>query len=78
VPGWQGKLKGPLVKVSVRIPKELHDLIAEGRMASAVDLIRKASEGFGVADGHRYAANVVIPADKKDVLLKNADTFAKP
>lgn len=78
VPGWQGKLKGPLVKVSVRIPKELHDLIDEGRMASAVNLIRKASEGFGIADGHRHAANVVIPADKKDILLKNADTFAKP
>jgi len=78
VPGWQGKLKGPLVKVSVRVPKELHDLIDEGRKASAVNLIRKASESFGIADGHRYAANVVIPADKKDILLKNADTFAKP
>jgi single-stranded DNA-specific DHH superfamily exonuclease len=78
VPGWQGKLKGPLVKVSVRVPKELHDLIDKGKMQSAVDLIRKASEGFGIADGHKYAANVVIPADKKDTLLKNADMFAKP
>lgn len=75
VPGWPGKLKGPLVKVSVRVPKELHGSIDKGRMASAVNLIRKASEGFGIADGHRYAANVVIPADKKDILLKNADTF---
>jgi len=77
VPGWQGKLKGPLIKVSVRVPKELHELIDKGKMSSAVDLLLKASEGFGVADGHKYAANVVIPSDKKDVLLKNADAYAK-
>jgi len=45
-------------------------------MPNAVDLIKQASEGFGVADGHKYAANVVIPADKKDVLLKNAEAHA--
>ena len=77
VPGWQGKLKGPLVKVSVRVPKTLHELIDKGEMPSAVDLVRNASEGFGLADGHKYAANVVIPPDRKDVLLKNADALAK-
>jgi single-stranded-DNA-specific exonuclease len=77
VPGWQGKLKGPLVKVSVRVPKDLRELIDKGKMTSAVDLLIKASESFGIADGHEYAANVVIPADKKDVLLKNADVMAK-
>jgi len=76
VPGWQGKLKGELVKVSVRVPKRLHELIDKGQMLGAVDLLQKASEGFGMADGHRYAANVVIPADKKEVLLKNADAHA--
>lgn len=76
VPGWLGKLKGPMVKVSVRVPKALHELIDKGQMRSAVDLLVKASEGFGVADGHRYAANVVIPADKKEVLLRNADAVA--
>jgi len=77
VPGWQGKLKGPLVKVSVRVPKTLHELIDKGEMLSAIGLFLKASGGFGVADGHKYAANVVIPADKKDALLKNADGCAK-
>jgi len=76
VPGWQGKLKGQLVKVSVRVPKGLHELIDKGTMLGAVDLLIKASEGFGVADGHKYAANVVIPSDKREVLLKNADEFA--
>jgi len=76
VPGWQGKLKGELVKVSVRVPKGLHELIDKGKMPSAVDLLLKASEGFGLSDGHKYAANVVIPANKKEALLKNADACA--
>jgi len=76
IPGWQGRLKGPLVKVSVRVPKSLHELIDKGKMRSAVDLIARASEGFGTADGHKYAANVVIPADKKELLVRNADVLA--
>jgi single-stranded-DNA-specific exonuclease len=75
VPEW-GKLKGELVKVSVRVPKGLHALIDQGKMLGAVDLLLKASEGFGVADGHKYAANVVIPDDKKEILIKNADRAA--
>jgi len=76
IPGWQGRLKGPLVKVSVRVPKTLHGLIDKEKMRSAVDLVAKASEGFGTADGHKYAANVVIPAEKKELLVRNADVFA--
>jgi hypothetical protein len=76
VPGW-GKLKGEFVKVSVRVPKDLHTLIDQGKMLGAVDLLVKASKGFGVADGHKYAANVVIPSDKKEVLISNADKFAR-
>ena len=72
VPGW-GKLKDEWIKVSVRVPKDLHALIDQGKMLGAVDLLLKASEGFGVADGHKYAANVVIPKDKKENLIKNAD-----
>jgi RecJ-like exonuclease len=75
VPRW-GKLKGELVKVSVRIPKGLHALIEQVKMLGAVDLLVKASEGFGVADGHKYAANVVIPRDKKEVLIEKADAEA--
>jgi len=75
IPGW-GKLKGELVKVSVRVPKSLHSLIDQGKMLRAVDLLLKTSKGFGVADGHKYAANVVIPNDKKEILIKNADRIA--
>ncbi len=72
VPSW-GKLKGEWVKISVRVPKGLHSLIDQGKMLGTVDLLLKASEGFGVADGHKYAANVVIPKDKKATLIKNAE-----
>jgi RecJ-like exonuclease len=75
VPGW-GKLKGELSKVSVRVPKGLHTLIEQGKLLGADDLLIKASEGFGVADGHRYAANVVVPLDKKEVLVERADDAA--
>jgi len=75
VPGWKGKLKDSLVKVSVRIPKALQEAINRGDMRNAVDVLSKASEGFGTADGHKYAANVVIPADKKEILLGNADAL---
>jgi len=75
VPRW-GKLKGELVKVSVRVPKGLHAFIDQGKMLGALELLLRASEGFGVADGHKYAANVVIPKDKKEVLVKNADESA--
>jgi single-stranded-DNA-specific exonuclease len=75
VPGW-GKLKSELSKVSVRVPKDLHAQIEQGKMQGAADLLVKASEGFGVADGHKYAANVVIPQDKKEVLIEKADSKA--
>jgi len=76
VPGWEGELRGPLVKVSIRVPKSLRELIDESKRRNAVDLMVKASRGFGLADGHKYAANVVMQADKKETLLRNADAFA--
>jgi len=75
VPGW-GRLKGELSKVSVRVPIDLHTLIEQRKMLGAVDLLVKVSKGFGVADGHQYAANVVIPHDKKEVLIEKADAAA--
>ncbi|MFQ6073932.1 MAG: DHH family phosphoesterase [Candidatus Bathyarchaeia archaeon] len=72
IPDW-GKLRESLVKVSVRVPKNLKAMINEGKMPGAVNLLLEASEGFGVADGHQYAANVVIPVDKKGVLIDNAE-----
>lgn len=73
IPGW-GNLKGEYLKASVRIPQELQRLVNQGKYPSAVNLLVKATEGFGVADGHEYAANVTIPSNKKENLIKNAET----
>jgi single-stranded-DNA-specific exonuclease len=72
VPGW-GRLKGKLAKASVRVSRDTQTLIDQGKIPGAVDLLVKASKGFGVADGHKYAANVVIPVDKKEVLIERAE-----
>jgi len=78
VPGWNGKLKQALVKASMRTPKTLQELIDEGKMRNAVDLADKATRGFGIADGHKYAANVVLPANKREVFLENANALSSP
>jgi single-stranded DNA-specific DHH superfamily exonuclease len=75
IPNWD-KLRKSLVKVSVRVPKNLKVIIDEGKMLGAVNLLLKASEGFGFADGHQYAASVVIPVDKKEVFIDNAEKAA--
>ena len=75
VPGW-GRLKGKLAKASVRVSRDMQTLIDQGKIPSAVDLLIRASKGFGFADGHKYAANVVIPADKKEVLIEKAEEVA--
>ena len=72
IPGW-GRLEKTFAKASVRVPKNMQTLIDQGKMLGAVDLLIKSSEGFGIADGHQYAANVVVPTDKKVVLIKNAE-----
>jgi len=72
VPGW-GKLSKAFAKISVRAPRGMQTLISEGKTLGAVNLVIKASEGFGIADGHEYAANVVVPVDKKGNLIKNAE-----
>jgi single-stranded DNA-specific DHH superfamily exonuclease len=72
IPNW-GKLKESLAKVSVRVPKNLKTMISEGKMPGAVNLLLEASEGFGIANGHAYAANVVIPKDKKETLIDKAE-----
>jgi single-stranded-DNA-specific exonuclease len=76
VPGWEGELQGRLVKVSIRVPRTLRELIDKAERRNAVDLAVRASQGFGSADGHRYAANVVVQADMKEALLKKADSVA--
>jgi single-stranded-DNA-specific exonuclease len=72
IPGW-GKLKENLVKASVRVPRTMKPQIEGGKLPSAVNLLDQASEGFGIADGHQYAASVIVPTDKKEMLVENAE-----
>ena len=76
VPGWEGELEGNLTKVSIRVPNVLHELIDKMERRNAVDIAVKASLGFGSADGHKYAANIVMRADMKETLLSRADSLA--
>jgi len=66
-------LKKAFVKISVRVPQNMQTLIDQGKTLGAVNLLIEASKGFGIADGHEYAANVVVPIDKKEDLLRNAE-----
>lgn len=72
IPGW-GKLREKFVKASVRVPKTIQPLIDKGELPGAVNLLDKASSGFGMADGHQYAANVIVPMDKRETLVENAE-----
>ncbi|MEM3566483.1 MAG: DHH family phosphoesterase [Candidatus Bathyarchaeia archaeon] len=76
IPKW-GKLREKFVKASVRVPKPMQQLIDSKKLPGAVNLLEKASDGFGMADGHQYAANVVLPAGKKMELLNNAEKIIK-
>ncbi len=75
IPGW-GKLKEKFVKASMRVPKAMQPLIDSGKMLGAVNLLVVASEEFGIADGHQYAASVVVPENKKMLLVENAEKAA--
>jgi hypothetical protein len=72
IPEW-GKLKKAFATISVRVPRNVQTLISQGKTLGAVNLLIQASKGFGVADGHEYAANVVVPIDKKENLIRNAE-----
>jgi hypothetical protein len=72
VPGY-GRLREEYVKASLRVPREMRKLIDSGKMPSAVDLLVEASEGFGVADGHAFAASCVLSASMTRVLIENAE-----
>ena len=75
IPGW-GKLKERFVKASMRVPKAMKMLIDNGQLPGAVNLLIKASEGWGIADGHQYAASVVVPENRKGLLVENAERIA--
>jgi hypothetical protein len=50
----------------------MQTLIDSGKLPGAVNLLDRASEDFGIADGHQYAASVILPMDKKQMLIENA------
>jgi len=72
IPKW-GKLKENFVKASVRVPRPMQEMIDQGKLPGAVNLMERASKDFGMADGHQYAANVVLPVARKFELLENAE-----
>lgn len=72
IPSW-GKLEKEFVKASVRVPRAMQALIDEKKLLGAVNLLDRASEGFGLADGHQYAASIILPRDKKQTLIDNAE-----
>jgi len=72
IPGW-GLLREEFVKASVRVPKAMQSQIGDGRLPGAVNLLDKASEGFGLADGHQYAASIILPVNMKQTLIENAE-----
>ncbi len=75
IPNW-GKLKELLAKVSVRVSKRLKANIDKGGKPGAANLLSEAAKGFGIADGHDYAANVIIPINRKDTLINNLEKAA--
>ncbi len=72
IPGY-GELKKEYVKVSVRAPARLRKQIDDGRKPSAVQLLLYATKGYGVADGHRYAASCIIPWGMEADLIRRAE-----
>jgi len=73
IPGLM-KLKGEWIKISGRAPDKIRKLISENKYPGIVDvMIRAAEEVGGVGDGHRYAASVVIPRDKRDKYIEIID-----
>ncbi|MEM2815620.1 MAG: DHH family phosphoesterase [Candidatus Bathyarchaeia archaeon] len=76
IPKW-GRLKDNFIKASMRVPKNMQQLIDSGKLPGAVGLLEVASKSFGMADGHQYAASVIVPADKKLDLINNAEKAAE-
>jgi hypothetical protein len=72
IPSW-GNGKEKFVKGSVRVPKGMQGQIDNGKLLGAVNLLDRASEGFGLADGHQYAASIIVPSYKKLTLIENAE-----
>jgi len=59
-------LEGNWIKVSGRAPEKIRKLISTGLYPGIVDVMVKVAEDVGgVGDGHKYAASIVIPREKK-------------
>ncbi len=72
IPGF-GKLNTEYLKISVRIPAKLKKEIMERTKPSAIELLNLAVKGYGIADGHDYAASALIPSEKKEEFLAKVE-----
>ncbi len=76
IPGL-GEIEDRLLKVSIRLPQRLSELVKGGRRPPASMLLVEASSRIGgVADGHAFAASALIPEDKRDHFLEGIDGLA--
>jgi hypothetical protein len=71
IPSWR-KLKEKFVKASF-VCLKLSGSIDIGESLGSVNLLDRASEGFGLADNHQYAASIIVPTGKKLTLIGNAE-----
>ena len=76
IPGL-GELLKEYTKVSVRVPKELQRMVDEGSKPTAVKLLEEGCRGFGLADGHAYAASAILEKGRELELVRKADSFVE-
>lgn len=74
IPGW-GKLEGKLVKVSLRVPPTLKQLIAKQKMPHAGELLKHAVQAIEgvVGEGHACAASAVLHRGQEEALVEQLD-----
>ncbi|MCD6410028.1 MAG: DHH family phosphoesterase [Candidatus Verstraetearchaeota archaeon] len=76
IPGL-GELPKEYTKVSVRVPRELQRMVDEGGRPTAVKLLEEGCRGFGLADGHAYAASAILERSRELELVRKADGFVE-
>lgn len=80
IPGWgEMKVKGSLVKVSMRTPRVLEGLIERGKLPHAGKLLKRAIEDIGgvVGEGHAFAASGVVYAGQESELIERMEELVE-
>lgn len=76
IPGL-GRIEGEWLKVSIRLPPRLTELVRSGKKPPASRILVEASQRVGgVADGHAFAASGLIPKKSEEEFLKELDKLA--